>query len=70
MGGKEGLKEVAYQCLQKSHYLYNRLIDTGLFTPMFDAPFFKEFALKSSIPIDKLNKKLLGGMGIIGGDTP
>ena len=64
--GKEGLKEVAYQSLQKSHYLYNRLIDTGLFTPVFNGPFFKEFAVRSTIPIQKLNACLLD-KGIIGG---
>lgn len=64
--GKEGLKEVAYQCLQKSHYLYDRLLDTGLFTPIFNAPFFKEFAIKSTVPIEKLNAHLLD-KGIIGG---
>ena len=63
--GKEGLKEVAYQSLQKSHYLYNRLIDTGLFTPVFNGPFFKEFAVRSTIPIQKLNACLLD-KGIIG----
>lgn len=64
--GKEGLKEVAYQSLQKSHYLYDKLVDTGLFTPIFDGPFFKEFALRSTIPVDKLNDRLLE-KGIIGG---
>ncbi len=64
--GKEGLKEVASQSLQKSHYLYDRLIDTGLFTPIFSGPFFKEFALRSTIPIQKLNAHLLD-KGIIGG---
>lgn len=64
--GKEGLKEVAYQCVQKSHYLYDKLIETGLFTPVFNGAFFKEFALKSSIPVDKLNRHLLN-TGIIGG---
>lgn len=64
--GKEGLKEVAYQSLQKSHYLYDRLVDTGLFKPIFNGPFFKEFLLKSTIPIDKLNTYLLK-QGIIGG---
>ncbi|HZJ57829.1 MAG TPA: aminomethyl-transferring glycine dehydrogenase subunit GcvPA [Clostridia bacterium] len=64
--GRAGLKEVACQSLQKSHYLYDRLLDTGLFTPIFNGPFFKEFALKSTIPIDKLNAHLLD-RGIIGG---
>lgn len=64
--GKEGLKQVAYQCLQKSHYLHDKLVKTGLFTPIFRGPFFKEFALKSAIPVEKLNSALLK-QGIIGG---
>jgi glycine dehydrogenase subunit 1 len=64
--GKEGLKEVAYQCVQKSHYLYDKLINTGLFTPVFDGPFFKEFTLRSNIPPRKLNASLLE-KDIIGG---
>ncbi len=64
--GKEGLKQVAYQCLQKSHYLHDKLVKTGLFTPIFNGPFFKEFALKSAIPVEKLNSALLK-QGIIGG---
>ena len=64
--GKEGLKEVAHQCLQKSHYLRDRLVDTGLFTPVFNGSFFKEFVLRSTIPVEKLNTHLLQ-KGIIGG---
>lgn len=64
--GREGLKEVANQCLQKAHYLYKRLIDTGLFTPVFYGPFFKEFVLRSRIPVQELNNKLID-KGIIGG---
>ena len=44
--GKEGFKKVADLCLQKSHYMYNRLISTGKFNPKFSAPFFKEFVLE------------------------
>jgi len=44
--GKSGFREVAELCVQKSHYMYNRLIDTGKFEPKFTAPFFKEFVLK------------------------
>ncbi|NLJ41939.1 MAG: aminomethyl-transferring glycine dehydrogenase subunit GcvPA [Clostridiales bacterium] len=64
--GREGLGEVAEQSLQKAHYLHDKLIDTGLFTPVFKAPFFKEFALKTTISIEKLNSRLLE-KGIIGG---
>lgn len=64
--GKEGLKEAANLCLQKSHYAYDELIKTGKFSPVFNKPFFKEFVVKSSEPISELNSKLLRS-NIIGG---
>ncbi|HHT63696.1 MAG: aminomethyl-transferring glycine dehydrogenase subunit GcvPA [Bacillota bacterium] len=56
--GKVGLKEVASLCLQKSHYAYQELINTGKFFPAFNAPFFKEFTVKSTAPVEELNQKL------------
>lgn len=44
--GKEGLRQVAELCVQKSHYLHDELLKTGKFAPVFSAPFFKEFALQ------------------------
>lgn len=64
--GKEGLKEVANLCLQKSHYAYNELIKTGKFEPVFSKPFFKEFVVKSKTNVTELNNKLLNS-NIIGG---
>lgn len=64
--GREGLKEVANLCLQKSHYAYEKLINTGKFSPVFTAPFFKEFTLESKEAIDVINNKLLNNE-IIGG---
>jgi len=43
--GKKGLKEIAYQSLQKAHYAYDRLIGEG-YEPLFTGPFFKEFVVK------------------------
>jgi len=57
--GKKGIREVAMLCLQKSHYAMNQLISTGLFKPAFNAPFFKEFVVRSSIPVSDINKALL-----------
>lgn len=57
--GKEGLRKVAELCYYKSHYAYDELIKTGKFSPVFNAPFFKEFVVKSSEQVDKLNEKLL-----------
>ncbi|HOJ09246.1 MAG TPA: aminomethyl-transferring glycine dehydrogenase subunit GcvPA [Clostridiales bacterium] len=66
--GKKGLKEVGELCVQKSHYAYDRLLETGKFEAAFTSPFFKEFALKAKngISIEELNMKLLNDK-IIGG---
>lgn len=64
--GKEGLKKVAELCYNKSHYAYNELVKTGKFNPVFTAPFFKEFVVKSSVDVNTLNSKLLK-QNIIGG---
>lgn len=65
MLGKQGLKEVAVQCVQKAHYLKTQLESAG-FVPAFDAPFFKEFVVKTEKPVDEINQVLLGDK-IIGG---
>lgn len=57
--GKEGLREVAELSLQKAHYTYDQLIASGKFSPLFDKPFFKEFAIKSEEPVEALNARLL-----------
>lgn len=64
--GKEGLKEVATQCIKKSHYAYKKLIGTGKFRPVYEAPFFKEFVLETDMKIDLLNEKL-AEKGFLGG---
>ena len=43
--GKEGLKEVAYQSMQKAHYAFNEIIKLEKYKPVFDKPFFKEFVI-------------------------
>lgn len=63
--GKKGIREVAYQSLQKSHYLKGRLKEKG-FNLLFDKPFFKEFAVDLGKDVDEVNKKLIDE-GIIGG---
>ncbi len=57
--GKQGFCEVAEQCLRKSHYAYDVLLQSGQFAPVFKAPFFKEFVVKPSIDVAKLNQNLL-----------
>ena len=45
--GKKGLKEVAYQSTVKAHYAFNEMTKSGKFKPLFNKPFFKEFAVKA-----------------------
>lgn len=64
--GKEGLKEVNLLSCDGAHYLYDKLIATGKFTPAFDKPFLKEFVMKTDLEMEKINKKLLD-KGFMGG---
>jgi len=64
--GKEGLRKLANLCIQKSHYAYKELLNTGKFTEVFTAPFFKEFVVKSEEAVNSLNDKLFNDK-IIGG---
>ena len=57
--GPEGMKQVNDLCYQRAHYLYDKLLATGKFEPVFkDATFLKEFVLKSKTPAAELQKKL------------
>lgn len=57
--GKKGLKEVAVQSTAKAHYAHKSMISTGKYKPLFDKPFFKEFAITSEIPGENVNEALL-----------
>lgn len=57
--GKKGLKEVATQSIAKAHYAYDKMIATGKYKPLFNKPFFKEFAITSNMPGEKINDELL-----------
>ena len=59
--GKEGLREVNALSYGGAHYLYDSLLATGLFEPVFDRPFLKEFVLKSSLPAAELQQALCEG---------
>lgn len=64
--GKEGLRDVNKLSYSGAHYLYDKLLATGKFTPVFEKPFLKEFAVKTSLNIEALNQKLLDS-NIMGG---
>lgn len=64
--GKEGLKEVNRLSCDGAHYLYNRLVESGKFSPAFESkPFLKEFVLKTDMDVKALNERLLE-KGIMG----
>ncbi len=57
--GKEGLREVAEQIVQKSYYAFKQITKSGDYKPLFDKPFFREFAVVGSVDAEEVNKKLL-----------
>lgn len=57
--GPKGLKEINEICYNGAHELYDRLLATGKFTPVFDKPFLKEFVLQTSLPVATLQEELL-----------
>ncbi len=57
--GKSGLRQVAINAIKATHYLADRLVETGLFTKSFDAPMGFEMTLTYQGDIHKLNQLLL-----------
>jgi glycine dehydrogenase subunit 1 len=64
--GKTGMKQVANLCLQKAHYAQKAICGIPGFQPVFDGPFFKEFAVRCPESPVEINKRLLDA-GILGG---
>ena len=65
--GKEGLVELNRLSCDGAHYLYNRLVESGKFTPAFPGkPFLKEFVMKTELNIEEINARLLEA-GFMGG---
>lgn len=66
--GKEGIKELAELNLQKSHYAAEKVFSIQGFQPLFQRPFFNEFAVRlpKGIEAEFLNGQVLQ-KGIIGG---
>ncbi|MGO4887128.1 aminomethyl-transferring glycine dehydrogenase subunit GcvPA [Anaerobacillus sp. MEB173] len=63
--GKNGVKEMAKQNLQKAHYAKEQVLNNGV-NVVFNQPFFNEFVVKLDKPVQDVNKQLLQ-QGIIGG---
>lgn len=64
--GPMGLREVNELSYQGAHYLYDQLISTGKFKPVFHSPFLKEFVLETLIPQEMIQEALMNA-GIVGG---
>jgi glycine dehydrogenase subunit 1 len=65
--GKEGLREVATQCLQKAAYLRNRLREVHSIELPFDGPVYNEFIVRTPFPAETIladleHEKILGGI--------
>lgn len=67
--GKQGLKEVASQCLQKAHYAQAQIAKLPGFEPVYRRAFFNEFMFKTPVPPKQLQealaqRKILGPLDV------
>ena len=65
--GKEGLREVGMQCLQKAAYLRDKLRAISTVTFPFSGPVYNEFVVRTAFPaqeilLDLEHEKILGGL--------
>jgi glycine dehydrogenase subunit 1 len=56
--GKEGFRQVAELCLQKSHYAQEGICRLPGFKLRFERPFFKEFAVQVPVPPEQIIQEL------------
>lgn len=56
--GKEGLYEASQMSIDGAHYLYDALVKLPYLSDPFQQPFFKEFTLKTDLPVAKLEAAL------------
>jgi len=64
--GKNGLRRVAELSYHKAHYAAQAIGALPGYAPAFDAPFFKEFVVRTPKPVAEINAALLR-QNIIGG---
>lgn len=67
--GRRGAAKVASLCLDKAHYAASRIAELDGFEVRFDAPFFKEFAVRTSKDVKQVlahcrGKKILAGVDL------
>ncbi len=54
--GKSGIAAVASQCFDKAHYAADSITGLDGYSLAFDAPFFKEFAVRTTRGVDRVLK--------------
>ncbi len=64
--GRQGLREAAELSYAGAHYLYDRLLATGRFTPAYGRPFFNEFCVRYDGDTDALQERFTAA-GFFGG---
>jgi glyoxylase-like metal-dependent hydrolase (beta-lactamase superfamily II) len=64
--GKQGFAELGSQCLRRAHYAQRRITAIPGFAPLFNRPYFDEFAVKTPHPPAEINTALRD-LGIVGG---
>jgi glycine dehydrogenase subunit 1 len=65
--GKEGLREVATQCLQKTAYMRAKLAEVGSVELPFDGPVYNELVVRTPFPAETIladleHDRILGGI--------
>jgi glycine dehydrogenase subunit 1 len=68
--GRDGLRQVAELCFQKSHYAAGKIggLDGLSVNPQAPGkPFFKEFVVRLKQPVAAVNRRLREEFGIVGG---
>jgi glycine dehydrogenase subunit 1 len=65
--GPEGLRETADQCLQKAHYLEQKVTSVSGVRRVHAGPFFQEFALELPVPAGPVVARMLREEGILAG---
>ncbi|MEN3026202.1 MAG: aminomethyl-transferring glycine dehydrogenase subunit GcvPA [Chlorobiota bacterium] len=52
--GKEGIRELALQCLQRAHYLADRIAALPGYELAIQRPFFREFLVRPPVPAERI----------------
>lgn len=64
--GPQGLRDVNRLSCDGAHYLYDRLIESGKFSKVYDKPFLKEFVVKTDLDTTAMAERLRRN-GMMGG---